>query len=237
LANLYRAAAYFTKQIAGHAVGVDTPGDSKGQLGKRSKARKSRSRELNTASDSMKQLDNVLPLLNVFCLWSQQHHHYSISAPMPMGAQKSDKVIPNGIHGHESAIDSGPDPPAIFAELSEKRSDRTDGGTTSFVATATLVRSEARARSGVKAAMANLEPLLVRYHYATQHPQPPQHTASSNVNGSDSSRASTASATSGGTVLVREHIELRGFLPLSPGVDVSFASSFFFLITLFFSSV
>ena len=172
-------------------------------------------------------MNRLLPALTLFADWAALHEHYLGAAPAP--ANNSSTTTSGGSSGGSNSQQQQ------LGGLSKWEGRHLAG--------VELLRTEARARSGLRAALAGLKPLLEEDLRANphhlQHPQvspkpdveqkkkkqrkgdgdPASGASAAPVARADGS--STAVAGSGRGRLLREHLELRGFLPLAAKIEVS----------------
>ena len=156
-------------------------------------------------------MNKTLPMLSVFANWAQLHANYM--------HQTSHSVVPNTAMGSNKRSDADSSarhlqqeediaPPSMFQDSppgSMRSAAPVPGSQSSqdwentFLAVPELLRAEVRARAGVRASMASLRAVLEADVRSNEH---------------FGTAGAPSSAGEEGPQYLREHIELRGFLPL-----------------------
>lgn len=156
-------------------------------------------------------------MLAVFATWAASHPDYLDPRQRSSGDRPEDRSAhfkPAADIGHSGTTDESVAPPAMFADSSQTSSAAADPDLVSsqrweetYLASTAAERTEARARSAVKAALAEAAPLLEAEAARAAHKK-----------GNDGQALVLGAEAGGG--LLREHFELRGFLPVAARVEV-----------------
>lgn len=179
-------------------------------------------------------------MLSVFANWACLQDQYLSTPDFPLSPpQHQEQQVSAGLGlGREADLSesdpaaSAVAPPALFADsapagtpliLTTSQWDR------AFLASPELLRAESRARSGVRASVSALKAFITddlqrnEHFSAKDHQQRSQHSRPHpHRQPVGQSRAGVAEKTEEDDVqFLREHIELRGFLPVSAIVEVS----------------
>ncbi|KAJ1391009.1 Est1 DNA/RNA binding domain-containing protein [Ochromonadaceae sp. CCMP2298] len=140
-------------------------------------------------------LNRMLPMLSVFCEWVEGNPHYMTA--LSLDASPPEECGKIGTPHSSSQVGGGHSAGSFSAA-----SAAWDGV---HYADAELLRVEVRCRSGMRASVAALQPAL-------SWPQP---------SGKSQRSDDTGGTGAGPRQFLREHVELRGFLPVAAGIEVS----------------
>lgn len=193
-------------------------------------------------------LNRALPMLSVFADWAQLHTHYAttttsitttattLSTTVKANIATTTAVITTTtIKLHKQAPTRANQsledvaPPSMFADSPELTSTHKTTTTAAtawdesvYLADPALLRSEARARSGMRTAVASLRTVLeadlrANEHYA-EHSAGPSKVTQNSKSAVRSNKVEVAEPVQ---QFLREHIELRGFLPLASHIEVT----------------
>ena len=191
-------------------------------------------------------LNRALPMLSVFADWAQLHTHYAttttsitttattLSTTVKANIATTTAVITTTtIKLHKQAPTRANQslddvaPPSMFADSPELTTHKTTTAATAwdesvYLADPALLRTEARARSGMRTAVASLRTVLdadlrANEHFA-EHSTGPRKLTQNSRNAVKSS--AKVEVTEPVQQFLREHIELRGFLPLASHIEV-----------------
>lgn len=157
-------------------------------------------------------MNRTLPMLSVFADWACVQEQYLRTPDAPVLSSAREVIA-----GEEGpGADVAAAPPALFADsasaagaplvLSAQDWDR------AFLAPAELLRAEIRARSGVRASISALRDVLAADLQKNEYSRTGSAGPGAQVHGSGEEAA---------VQFLREHIELRGFLPVALTVEVS----------------
>jgi hypothetical protein len=153
-------------------------------------------------------VNKTLPMLHVFGAWAQLHPHYLSARPAASARSERTSREVTGLTAVEPADDVVA-PPSMFQDSAGSCTPQVPGSASSqdwedtYLASVDSERVEVRARSALRAALASLRSVL-EADAATGHTGP--------------------QSGGGGTNPLREHIELRGFTPVAPAVEVRCSS-------------
>jgi hypothetical protein len=152
------------------------------------------------------QLYTALPMLSVFSTWAASHPGLLNPARHGQGSARR-QLQP---HNMSPALDSVA-PPAMFADSGPSVAvpASSQDWESAHLASPTAERTEARARSALKAALSELAPYIEADLQRNQEAE---------------QRHSDQQVPQEGSAYLREHIELRGFLPVAAHIEVSVLS-------------
>lgn len=199
-------------------------------------------------------LNRALPMLSVFADWAQLHTHYAttttsitttattLTTSVKANIATTTAVITTTtIKLHKQAPTRANQtlddvaPPSMFADAPELATTQTTTAAaawdeSAYSADPALLRTEARARSGMRTAVASLRAVLDTDLRANEHYQEFSTSANKRSAGAGAGVVGTSKITSKSgskseaaepvQQFLREHIELRGFLPLASHIEV-----------------